>query len=170
MVVSMPKVTNPELVIPLRLYGDGAESYSNLVSRNRLNFRSNPNPTKHLHGLVLQRLFNQSHSDKCVSHGSIPSRPWPEENKSSRFWPWCCLFCAKRTEVLQQWTRAFCAMAHKLAEVGVEIYPQGGKHGMCLYIYVCVYIYVHIRICIYIDIYVKNRYIYTQYIYIYIYM
>lgn len=31
--VSMPKVCNPELVIPLRLYGDGAESYSHLISR-----------------------------------------------------------------------------------------------------------------------------------------
>ena len=33
MLVSMPKVCNPELVIPLRLYGDGAESYSHLISR-----------------------------------------------------------------------------------------------------------------------------------------
>ena len=76
-----PEAHDPAWVIPLRLFGDGAESYSDLT-KNQL---------------------------QKTSFGFGPKPSCPEESKNSRSYPWSCLLSLVAR--VQPWTRESCGMA-----------------------------------------------------------
>lgn len=81
-------MTDPNFVIPFRLFGDGAESSSSLASN----------------------IWDLELGFCSIAQKNYPTTS-PQENKSSKSWLWFCLWWATQIEVRQPWTPEFCTMA-----------------------------------------------------------
>ena len=155
-----PEVNDPEWVIPLRLFGDGAESYSDL---------------DHIPELTL------------VSTGILVAR-WvqkPIDPRKAKIWDfipglasgdWRCELHHGHMNLA-----AWLNLVYRLGMLGIwnipthnYIYLSKWKLYMCIYIKVCVYIYIYVfkfvnwYIYIFIDIYVIFEFYICIYIYIFV--
>lgn len=109
-----PKVNDPEWVIPLRLFGDGAESYSDLI--------------------IFQKNVYTYRNSSCQVG---PTTHWSEENKNLRFYPWSCLLSL--TLPAPPWTHESCGMAQ--TSLGVACWASEHPNPQ-VYKYKYVFIYI----------------------------